>query len=52
MGQFQTKATIVFGAKSSRDLFDVMYCVFGGIILYMNLRDYIILGGKSTEDNN
>ena len=51
-GNYRPKR-LVFGAKSSQDLFDeVMYWVFGGIEQSKNQRDDIILGGKSIEDHN
>ena len=51
-GNYRPKR-LVFGAKSSQDLFDeVMYRVFGGIEQCKYQRDDIILGGKSIEDHN
>ena len=44
---------LVFGAKSSQDLFDeAVYKVFGNIPRCLNQRDDILIGGKDAEEHN
>ena len=44
---------LVFGAKSSQDLFDEMiYRIFGDIPNCLNQRDDILLGGRNIEEHN
>ena len=44
---------LVFGAKSSQDLFDqTMYRVFGDIPRCLNQRDDILIGGCNLEEHN
>ena len=45
--------SLVFGAKASQDLFDVMmYRIFGDIPFCMNQRDDILIGGRNMTDHN
>ena len=51
-GNYRSK-WLIFGAKSSQDLFDwVMFQIFGDIPLCMNQRDNIILRRKDREVHN
>jgi len=51
-GNYRPKR-LIFGAKSSQDVFDqAMFQIFGDIPLCMNQRDDIILGGKDREEHN
>lgn len=44
---------LVFGAKSSQDLFDqTMYRVFGDIPRCLSQRDDILIGGRNLEEHN
>ena len=44
---------VVFGAKSSQDLFDqTMYRVFGDIPRFLSQRDDILIGGSNLEEHN
>ena len=50
-GNYRPKR-LIFGAKSSQDLFDrVMFQTFGDILLCMDQRDDLTLGGKDKEHN-
>ena len=44
---------LIFGAKSSQDLFDeAMFRIFGDIPNCLNQRDDILIGGATLEDHN
>ena len=44
---------LIFGAKSSQDLFDeAMFRIFGDIPKCLNQRDDILIGGCTLEDHN
>ena len=44
---------LIFGAKSSQDLFDeAMYRIFGDIPHCLNQRDDILIGGKTLAEHN
>ena len=44
---------LIFGAKSSQDLFDeAMFRIFGDIPKCLNQRDDILIGGTTLEDHN
>ena len=44
---------LIFGAKSSQDLFDeAMYRIFGDIPHCLNQRDDILIGGKTLVEHN
>ena len=44
---------LIFGAKSSQDLFDdAMFRIFGDIPMCLNQRDDILIGGTTLEDHN
>ena len=44
---------MIFGAKSSQDLFDeAIYRIFGDIPRCLNQRDDILLGGRNLEERN
>ena len=44
---------LIFGAKSSQDLFDeAMYRIFGDIPKCLNQRDDILIGGRNIEEHN
>ena len=44
---------LIFGAKSSQDLFDgAMFMIFGDIPKCLNQRDDILIGGTTLEDHN
>jgi len=44
---------LVFGAKSSQDLFDeTMHKIFGGIQHCLNQRDDILIGGRTIEEHD
>ena len=44
---------LIFGAKSSQDLFDeAIYRMFGDIPRCLNQRDDILLGGRNLEEHN
>ena len=44
---------LIFGAKSSQDLFDeAIYRIFGDIPRCLNQRDDILLGGRDMEEHN
>ena len=44
---------LIFGAKSSQDLFDeAMYRIFGDIPRCLNQRDDILIGGRTIEEHN
>ena len=44
---------LIFGAKSSQDLFDeAMFRIFGDIPKCFNQRDDILIGGTTLEDHN
>ncbi|CAG2239919.1 unnamed protein product [Mytilus edulis] len=44
---------LIFGAKSSQDLFDeAMYRIFGDIPKCLNQRDDILIGGKTMEEHD
>ncbi|KAJ8045060.1 hypothetical protein HOLleu_07986 [Holothuria leucospilota] len=44
---------LVFGAKSSQDLFDeAVYKIFGDIPHVLNQRDDILLGGRTLDEHN
>lgn len=44
---------LIFGAKSSQDLFDeAMYRIFGDIPYCLNQRDDILIGGVNIEEHN
>jgi len=44
---------LVFGAKSSQDLFDnTMSKIFGGIPRVLNQRDDILIGGRTDEEHD
>ena len=51
-GNFRPKR-LIFGAKSSQDLFDeTIYRIFGDIPRCLNQRDDILLGGRNLEEHN
>ena len=51
-GNFRPKR-LIFGAKSSQDLFDeTIYCIFGDIPRCLNQGDDILLGGRNLEEHN
>ena len=51
-GNYRPKR-LVFGAKSSQDLFDdMMFRVFGDIPMCLNQRDDILVGGRTMEEHN
>ena len=44
---------LIFGAKSSQDLFDeAMFRIFGDIPKCLNQRDDILIGGTTLEEHN
>ena len=44
---------LIFGAKSSQDLFDAaLYRIFGDIPKCLNQRDDILIGGRTVEEHN
>ena len=44
---------LIFGAKSSQDLFDeAMYRIFGDIPHCLNQRDDILIGGTTLAEHN
>ena len=44
---------LIFGAKSSQDLFDeAMFRIFGDIPKCLNQRDDILIGGCTLEEHN
>ena len=44
---------LIFGAKSSQDLFDqTMFRIFGDIPKCLNQRDDILLGGRNLQEHN
>ena len=44
---------LIFGAKSSQDLFDeIMYKIFGDIPNCMSQRDDILIRGRNTREHN
>ena len=51
-GNYRPKR-LVFGAKSSQDVFDeTMYRIFGNIQRCLNQRDDILIGGRDLEEHN
>ena len=51
-GNYRPKR-LVFGAKSSQDLFDdMMFRIFGDIPMCLNQRDDILVGGRTMEEHN